>query len=309
MNQTQRILTILHQLSLSKKICVKVFAQKFGVDTRTMQRDFKILRDFLKEKLQKVDRDCYVLFDSSELIDKIFQQDGKKIFELFEFLAIFGGSLIELFESLDKSFFAKIKKSTDEIYYIHENPIETLKNTTILDKLKEAIYHKKYINMKYFETKMLDFKQVKPLKIILSNGNWYLATKSNYYKMNNGFKLFRINFIRELVLDKKTFKTDKEALEHIHNLQSLFHNYKCKRFEVVLKVDSSVKRHFEVKKYLNSQQNLPQDDGSLILRFQITNEMEIVPLVKKWLPHIKVLSPVSLRERIAKDIKSFLNDI
>jgi predicted DNA-binding transcriptional regulator YafY len=39
---------------------------------------------------------------------------------------------------------------------------------------------------------------------------------------------------------------------------------------------------------------------------EITNDMEIIPLVKYWLPHIKVLEPQGIIEKIEKDLVQYL---
>ena len=38
----------------------------------------------------------------------------------------------------------------------------------------------------------------------------------------------------------------------------------------------------------------------------VTQELEIEELIKKWLPYIKVIEPLSLDEKIKVDIKKYL---
>lgn len=35
--------------------------------------------------------------------------------------------------------------------------------------------------------------------------------------------------------------------------------------------------------------------------------MEIEELIKKWIPYIKVIEPLSLKEKIENDLRSYLN--
>ena len=35
--------------------------------------------------------------------------------------------------------------------------------------------------------------------------------------------------------------------------------------------------------------------------------MEIEELIKKWIPFVKVIEPLSLKEKIASDLRSYLN--
>jgi predicted DNA-binding transcriptional regulator YafY len=38
----------------------------------------------------------------------------------------------------------------------------------------------------------------------------------------------------------------------------------------------------------------------------VTQELEMADIVKRWIPHMKVVSPVSLKEQIAKDLLAYL---
>jgi len=44
----------------------------------------------------------------------------------------------------------------------------------------------------------------------------------------------------------------------------------------------------------------------LILTFKVTQEMEMEELIKKWLPHIRVIEPLSLKEKIEKELREYL---
>ena len=39
---------------------------------------------------------------------------------------------------------------------------------------------------------------------------------------------------------------------------------------------------------------------------EITNDMEIIPFVKYWIPHIKVLEPLRVKEAIEIDLKAYM---
>ena len=44
---------------------------------------------------------------------------------------------------------------------------------------------------------------------------------------------------------------------------------------------------------------------SLLLYLTINDDMELIPLIQRWIPHIKVLEPQSLKDRILKNIKDY----
>ena len=83
--------------------------------------------------------------------------------------------------------------------------------------------------------------------------------------------------------------------------------YKEHLIEVIVEVDKRKARFFKAKKYLSSQKIVEEkDNGSLILSYEVTQDMEMDELIKKWLPYMKVISPVSLKEKIKNDLREYL---
>ena len=77
--------------------------------------------------------------------------------------------------------------------------------------------------------------------------------------------------------------------------------------EVVIEVDSSKAFYFKSKKYLKSQNIVKEnEDKSLIVSYKITQEKEIDELMKRWIPYVKVISPISLKEKIHKELRDYL---
>ncbi len=45
----------------------------------------------------------------------------------------------------------------------------------------------------------------------------------------------------------------------------------------------------------------------MIVSVEITDDMEIIPFVKYWIPHIKVLGPTRIKDAIENDLDVYLN--
>jgi hypothetical protein len=192
------------------------------------------------------------------------------------------------FLKLDTSYF---KRKNDEVYILKESPFEELINFDLLSTLKNAILHKKIVDIFYFSDKKYRFLQAKPLKIVFAQNNWYLAVLTDD-EINGGFKFLRINFIERIIEHSKTFKIPIEAKEFLRNFQTLFSGYVDDFYEVVVEIEPEIARHFKVKKFLPSQKILKENsDGSLKISYRINNENEILLLAKQWLPYFKILSP------------------
>jgi len=289
LKKTNHILNIIKLLLIGKKICIKEYAKNYELHIRTLQRYFSDIIELFEDNIVKIDN-CYKLLK----LDDILAFDKKEI-EILADLAIIADLNIE------KKLFSKIYTKYADIYSIKTNPFEVLKVNFFHD-LKEVIKYRQYIDIEYFSDKRYFFDRVKPLKIVFAENNWYLAIMSND-ELNRGFKFLRINFIKDINIYQDTFKRDKEALNFIQTFNSVFQEYKAKSFEVKVKVNKEVERFFDKKHHL-TQQNYKKDE--LILIFNITNKMEILPLIKKWLPHLKIISPLWLKKEFEEELKKYL---
>ena len=51
------------------------------------------------------------------------------------------------------------------------------------------------------------------------------------------------------------------------------------------------------------------DDGSVTFTIDFTNDLEILPFVKRWLPDLEILEPQSLRDVLREHIKISLDKL
>lgn len=51
------------------------------------------------------------------------------------------------------------------------------------------------------------------------------------------------------------------------------------------------------------------DDGGLLLSCENVNEQEIVPLVQYWVPHLTIVSPAELQEKMNENLKLYLTKL
>jgi len=63
-----------------------------------------------------------------------------------------------------------------------------------------------------------------------------------------------------------------------------------------------------MRKPISKSQRLKKfdEDENMIVTLNITNEKEIIPIVKYWLPNMKVLKPIGLNDKIKKEVEKFL---
>ena len=299
--KSKRILELLEDLKSGREICVKMWAKSKGISERSVQRYIKDIEEFYSIELYRTKKGCYKLPQLDEIKKRSIDKEELKDFEKFAHIVAALNPEFLKFLGVDEKI---LKKIVDvDIYFVKESPVEELKSSRFLKVLKSAIKYRKVLNIIYESDKLYTF-EFKPYKIVFSEGNWYLVGVSDD-NINNGFKFLRFNFIKEIKESSKTFKKDKDVESFIYTFQSLFSRFKTSSFEVTVRVDKEAKRFFKAKKFLASQRIVKEDEEGLLIKYDVTSDEEILLLAKRWLPHMKIISPFYLQQKLQKLTKDF----
>jgi predicted DNA-binding transcriptional regulator YafY len=288
-----RLHTILKRLNEGEALSVSELSKEFGVSPRTIQRDFneRLVNLYPIEKQGKlwVMKQGYKLEKTRDLEDEL-------ILDVLE----------KFTESIGGEFYTKAHKLLSKLKNDDFNPIYTKLNiediTSKLDIIKvieEAIKHKKKINAKYNYHDIL----ISPLKIVNFEGFWYLVALDD-----DVLKKYYLNNISDIKISKEEFCFDEELKEILDNSISIWFDKDTKPFEVRLYATKEVAKYFK-RKPLPTQKIISQDsDGAIEFSLKITNEMEILPLVKYWIPHLYIITPQNLKEKNLKQIQKFIEN-
>jgi len=311
MNGQRRILFIMERIAKeacsTKQLTQEIFDTQESSKKRTIQNDIKLLKEYFPKDLISPSKGYYKFLKIPYFIRQVNNKDGLEMQELLAFMMVFDNKMLALFEKDEPKLIQRLKKEVHSIYHIQEYPFEHL-NSPFLDDIRRAIKYRRYVSIEYQGNQLNYYKHAQIYKIIYASSNWYVAV---YNYADNGYRyylLLRINFIKKITLLSKTFKKDIRIENFAKNFQSLFAVYNKIPYEVILEVNSIVMKHFLVKKHLRSQETIKRGEDGLTLRFQITNDMEILPLIKRWIPHIKIISPNSLKEKLRKELNVYLDN-
>ena len=212
----------------------------------------------------------------------------------------------------DKKILESKIKDSNEYYEFKNKPFENFKSDSVLlKKLENTIKLQKYIKIEYEINGKINKFEVKPYKIIFINENFYLACEIEHEKLE--FAMYRISKIKSIEETSKTYHKNREIEDFIKDIQTPFvfyrRNYKKYLIDIILEVDKSKAFFFENKKYLKSQEILKkQDNGNLLIKYRVTQEMEIEELIKRWIPFVKVVEPISLKEKIFSHLRSYMSN-
>lgn len=107
-------------------------------------------------------------------------------------------------------------------------------------------------------------------------------------------------------MTQTTFEPNDEIEELLENSISIWFQEDIEPFEVKLHADKTVAKYFQRRKLPTQKIEALYPDGSIDFTVTITYEMEIIPIVKYWMPHLHVLEPKWVAEVIDEDIAEYL---
>ncbi len=306
MNTQKRLLYIIERISKepcsTKDLTREIFETTDKKKQRLIQMDIALLKEHFEDKLITLSRK-HKFIKLPYFIHNLSTGDGIKMKELIEFLMVFDHKMLSLFEKEEPLLIQNLRKDIQSIYLIHEPPLEMM-DATFLDEIKRAIKNRQYVTLIYKGNLLETYAHIQLHRIIYAEGNWYLAIHDPSWEKK--YNLLRINFIQSLALHSKTFHRDITIERAINGFQSLFTKPDAKTFEVMVEVSAKIMRHFKQKKHLKSQKIIKESKKGLILSYQVTDAMVITPLIKKWMPHIRVVSPKDIQENLCQEAEIFL---
>jgi predicted DNA-binding transcriptional regulator YafY len=290
-----RLTTILSRLYQGEKLQPKDLANEYNVSLRTIQRDFK-------ERLINFP----IYYEN-----KYWQMDSK--FKLEKSLSIKDNITLDILENMSTNFGEQFHSQTTKILNKLKNrqlsPIYTKLNMEdISDELEsmivfeEAIISKNSIQVKYSTEKKEEVIKINPIKIVNFDGLWYLVATDE----NNKLKSYYIKNITLIKTYKNTFTVSKKNEEILNNAISIWFSDN-EPFEVIMEIDNHVSKFFKTKPISATQKILAEDEDKLTISVMASSDWEIIPIVKSWIPFVKVIKPIRIHETVKKDVENFIN--
>ena len=106
-------------------------------------------------------------------------------------------------------------------------------------------------------------------------------------------KKYYLKNVTKIKISDDTFKSNSKLDATLDNALSIWFDEDAEPFEVKLLISSSIAKYFK-RKPISKNQTIESifKDGSMEVVVKITHEMEIMPLVKYWIPHVQALEPM-----------------
>jgi len=307
----------LKENSLREMISQNIFHTKKGIpadiSVKTFERHLINLtnRGVLKTKKIGKSNHWILVRDKSVILDECSRGDAFA-FALAENLVEDDFSP-EIIDNLKKIF-----TSNSMVLMGYLTISEDLKDKRLANNyniLTKSIKNREYLTLKmsYPNDK---FNEVKPIKLLFLDNNWYLAFE--YFdkkEKKKNFRFGRLAFIDQIEFmkdnrysHKNTFqkKDIEKYIEFLKNIQNSMTLFDAEVKTATIRATPLIAKYFkeDMKKFLLTQKyKRVLDDGSVIFTVQYTQELEILPFVQKWLPDLVILEPKELREAYIKKLK------
>ena len=280
-----RLADILTRLNSGYRLEPNALAKEYETHPRTIKRDFDRFEG-CNIPLQKEGK--YYFLDPKYLGQLTFK-------DIRTFSQISG--IQSLYPKLDVSFLRELLDS--RVYGAKGYSVEDASQFKELFRLfSEAILKHQQIAFLYKK----ESRVVEPYKLLHHHGSWYLAAVRKGEL--RAYRLSRIE-LSPHTHELANYKPDPQILSQLEDEKSIW--FGQEKLEVILTVHVDVASHFQQRQLLPEQQVIKElDDGNLLLSSRITHVTQILPLVRYWIPHLKIVNPVGLQEQIEDELKEYL---
>jgi len=266
-------------------------AQEFGVNIRTIQRDLNERFSYLP--INKIDGK-YQLEQS--FLGKLSTRDIERFAQL--------AGIHGLFPNLSDGFLREIFDSQAEKFFlVRGHNYENLEGReSDFRILEESIIKKTKIGFRYHkQNEIKTYEDVEPYRLINNKGVWYLAGIDG-----EKLKTFSFKLIEAPIASNEVFKPKADVHKLLDNDDSIWIG--TEKQEVILKISSVIAEYFKRRRLIANQViELQLENGDLIVSTKIAHPNQIIPIVRYWIPHIRIISPEGMQIEMETDLDRYLD--
>ena len=292
-----RLTLILSKLNDGEALSVKELAKEFNVSDRTIQRDFNerlVSFPIYQENKKWMMQDGFRVEKTKSLEDEIVLDIIEKITEGI------GGK----FATASHKLLSKIKNEDFNPIYTKLNIEDISDRFADIQVLESAIRERKEVKCSYDDERHdIYTTTIQPLKIVNFEGFWYLIALRN-----NVLKKYYLKNISSPSMTEHTFKKDTKLDTLLDQSISIWFRRDVEPFEVKLFADKSAAKFFKRRPLPTQRIETLNSDGSIEFSVKITDEMEILPLITYWIPHLFILEPQWIKDTLYENMMSYMNN-
>lgn len=305
MSLLERIYHFHQELQNNRYPNATALVDQFEISLATARRDIAYLRDRLLAPLE-FSQSKNGFFYTEEGFGLPFEQSPKIVF-LLGMLSKMAeeaglGSLPEvqtLERRLAELVFPEYSKLMDSI---HCEWVEVeLIQPTIFDAIIEATVKKRVLKVHYRSVQAkTSQRDLEPLRLISYQGRWYLLA---YCRLREDIRLFHMARIMKAELAKTAFKRDSEDDLSTY-LNSAFGIFKGEVLFMAKILFTSTAAELVRLQRWHRDQVIEEVAEGVVMHLPVSDDRELVMKILQYGAMAKVISPVELRTRIAREARA-----
>lgn len=302
-NRIERLSSLLILLSQGYKLSTPEVSKRLGVSKKVIQTDFKdyLIPLFLDNTISYSYSEKVYKATNNFLTKTLFTPDELAVISILKFKSKDKHTDVDLFEKTDALF----HKFEDEL----SNNIYQKSSVEKFDEFKEEIIQirnsieSRNIIKCFYNNK---HREIYPLKILNLEGYWYLII---YEPIDDKIKTFHLNTIKEIEVLNANYTFDKKKIEKFNSAITAYFKPENDVILIQLYIHKKIARYFKRKPLSNKQRIVNEyKDGSIELEVEITDYMEIIPTIQRYMPFISIIEPDELKIKIKDNIENYLKN-
>ena len=144
------------------------------------------------------------------------------------------------------------------------------------------------------------YTSVAPFKLVNHKGIWYLAGRDG-----EKLKTFSFAKIERVRLLETQFAADPTVDATLRDEDGIWLGEEKR--EIVLKVSAEVAGYFKRRKLIANQVIEKElEDGGLIVSAKVGHVNQVLPIVRYWIPHLRIISPEGLQGEIEAELQRYV---
>ena len=286
----RRLAMMLVKLNQGASLDPRELADEFGVNLRTIQRDINDRFGYLP--LEKID-------GKYRMAPAFLGQLTLKDVERFASLAGVGG----LYPAGATEFMREIFDiRIESALMVKGHHYEDLAGKeSVFRVLEQAIIARQTIGFSYRKDDgSKTYSGIEPYKMVNQKGIWYLAGKDG-----GKLKTFSFAKMERVIVSAETFVIDPSVEKTLAAEDGIWLG--VTKIEIVLKVSKDVASYFKRRKLIANQVIEKElADGGLIVSCKVGHPNQVMPIVRYWIPHLRVISPEGLQAELELQLTAYV---
>jgi predicted DNA-binding transcriptional regulator YafY len=309
MNRIDRVTAILIQLQSKKITRAQEIADRFAISLRTVYRDIKaieeagvpiageagvgysIMEGYRLPPVMFTKEEAIAFLTAEKMVEKLTDASSKKHY----------GEAMYKIKSVLRYTEKEMLEDMEEHIEVVENPYLPPKanNTAHLQTILKSIAGKTILDVGYFanHTQQYSNREVEPVGIFYSGGNWYMIA---YCRLRKDYRHFRTDRISYINACTKHFDQEHPSLKSFLTKMSK----EKEMFTIVISVEKSVLKYFGEQKYYNGFVSQKEVDGKMQMTFVTCSMMGFAKYYLLFAEHADIISPGALKEMVQQNLIS-----